>query len=230
MTPAIESGKLSLVSAPTKMLVVVAHPDDELLFFGGLLLAHAALEPEIVCVTDGDFEGDGPARLAACERVCAELGAKLHCLGLPDDPSACLDLDAIVAALSRRYPSAPTRVFTHSPHGDYGHFNHMDVSLAVHRAFPGHPELYVVAAHLLPELRIELDASSFARKLELGRRHYRRQLRQAWPMMTNLASEGFVRLPAAEVEAVHAWMMEGEDIHPEQAPHYAGLVEIISRF
>jgi len=182
----------------------------------------------VVCVTDGNFEGDGAARVAACEQVCAELGVgAFSCLGLPDDPAGCLDLDALVAALRARFPEPPELIFTHSPHGEYGHFNHIDVSLAVHRAFPEHPRLYVVAAHMFPELRVHLDELTFSRKLEIAGRYYTKQLRQAWRLMANLADEGFVRLPAREVEAMHQLLMEGEAVASERAPHYRHVLPLI---
>lgn len=212
------------------LLVVVAHPDDETLSFGGLLLESEGA-CEVVCVTDGNHEGDGDARMRDCRRACEALGVeRFDCLGFEDDPAVSLDVEAITAALRDRYAQRwPQRVFTHSPHGEYGHFNHIDVCLAVHRAFAGHDQLYVIAAHLYPELRVQLRPDSYARKLEILRLHYAAECRKCWRMMMTLADENFLRLPASEVEAVHALLMDGEPLSPGQAPHYHDLLPLIGR-
>lgn len=194
------------------------------------MLTNRAQSSAVVCVTDGNFKGDGEARMSCCRSACEALGVDdFACLGFPDDPAGCLELDAVVAALQARYgQQPPTRVFTHSPHGEYGHFNHIDVSLAVHRAFPNHAQLYVVAAHLFPELRVHLDQPGFARKLEIALSHYTAEMRHSWQQMSNLVDEGYLRLPLAEVEAIHGLLMDGEPVDPSQVPHYRELLPLIS--
>ena len=45
-------------------LVVFANPDDETTCFGGLLVAQIAERADLVCVTDGNFQGRGVERRA----------------------------------------------------------------------------------------------------------------------------------------------------------------------
>lgn len=129
----------------TDLLVVFAHPDDEVDCFGGLI-PHSLAEGKTVlavCMTRG--EGGGNAT-----RRDRELRASLWTCGLRHEPIQGAFADcgyvaqgqfkslawvwnqwggraraaAFVADLYRRY--RPTVIFTHNPvTGDYGHPNHM---------------------------------------------------------------------------------------------------------
>lgn len=105
-----------------RVLVVVAHPDDEVLGAGGTLARHAARgdEVHIVCLTDGvGARGNDRAaaerRAAAARRAVAILGAREpKFLSFPDnrlDEIALLDIvqaiEPIVAAIG------PDTIYTH---------------------------------------------------------------------------------------------------------------------
>jgi LmbE family N-acetylglucosaminyl deacetylase len=106
----------------SSVLVIVAHPDDEVLGAGGTLARHAARgdKVDIVFLTDGvsargNDRAAGERRAAAARRAAAIVGAREpKFLGLPDnrlDGIALLDIvqaiEPIVAAIG------PDTIYTH---------------------------------------------------------------------------------------------------------------------
>ena len=105
---------LSLEDAPSRVVVVAPHPDDEVLGVGGLLalLATRGTQIELVAVTDGEASNPGgsvpPDELAARRRVetaaaLDRLGvrARVTHLGLPDGGADDLE-QTVLQALSLR--------------------------------------------------------------------------------------------------------------------------------
>ena len=144
-------------SARTDVLVVVAHPDDEIAWFGGLIPLHVALgrRVTVLCMTPGGPPGSEIAAVRA-----GELRASLRTCGLEDPPlwggfedcgwiegGGFRDLDwvwarwggrdAVRDALIGVYArERPVTVFAHNPEtGDYGHPNHMASGQACIDAF-----------------------------------------------------------------------------------------------
>lgn len=131
-------------------LLVVAHPDDETIFFSGLLSNLKDFPWTVVCVT-----WDGvPKRKTAFAKACAQLGAEefFH-WDFKDNIRIRLPVADIVKEL-KALP-LPAAVYTHSIGGDYGHPHHQDVSKAVHEAFLGHDQVYSVA-YTAPEVKFHL--------------------------------------------------------------------------
>jgi len=126
---AIRSLQLEGVQA-ARVAVIVAHPDDETLWAGGLLLGH----PEWTTFIVGLCRGGDPDRAPRFRLALERLGAK-GILGNLDDGPEQYPLppgqieDALLALL-------PIRTFdlvlTHAPEGEYTtHRRHGEVSLAV---------------------------------------------------------------------------------------------------
>lgn len=119
------------------VLVVAAHPDDEVTGLGGTLCRHVAAGDRVVVavVTDGRKSralGLGEEAMAAARRLEAERAAatlridQLCWLGLPEGSWRCHDGAERLAALSRAVQ--PTVVYAHAPL-DY-HPEHLKASQA----------------------------------------------------------------------------------------------------
>ena len=137
------------------VLVVAAHPDDEILGCGGTLarIARSGGSVHVVLMADGEtsrFGTPGPGtrataiavRSAAATEACGLLGcASVDTLSLPDnrlDGLELLDVVKSIEAFVDRY--RPDTVFTH--HGGDVNVDHTVVHeavLAVCRPQPGHP-------------------------------------------------------------------------------------------
>ena len=127
------SSPWDLVSEPGESIqvaVVVAHPDDETLWAGGLLLSHPEWVPFIVTLC----RGKDPDRAPKFMRALARLGATGAMGDLDDGPdqqplSPSVVKDTILALLPAREYDL---LLSHAPHGEYTwHRRHEEVSRAV---------------------------------------------------------------------------------------------------
>ena len=108
-----------------RALLVVAHPDDETIFSGGIILLSRETTWTIVCCTD---EGD-PSRqdefLRACEFMANHSGNSIEPVFLNSlhRNGDHIDRHALIEALSP-YAKGYDIVVTHNRHGEYGHEHH----------------------------------------------------------------------------------------------------------
>jgi len=110
--------------------IVVPHPDDEALLFGGLIaaLTRRSIRCDVIAVTDGESAYDGVDRRAlAARRRCEQdesfdlLGvdaSRIHRLGLPDGAVA-EHADALTAAIVDRGNSVVVAPWRHDHHCDH---------------------------------------------------------------------------------------------------------------
>jgi N-acetyl-1-D-myo-inositol-2-amino-2-deoxy-alpha-D-glucopyranoside deacetylase len=159
------------------LLVVTAHPDDEVLIAGGTLAAtaNAGFQTGVLCLTRGELgpiASDsgatraelGAVRAAELRAACAELGVDwVGCGHYPDGNLTWSEPDEIVAQiaeqLDRRRPSA---VITFGEDGLYWHPDHIATFDYTRRALAdyGHSiELYrsIWPPTLMPDLVSELS-------------------------------------------------------------------------
>lgn len=136
------------------VLVVVAHPDDEVLGCGGTIarLAKEGRKVHVLQLADGESsrEMSEPVRVdefvqkrvSAAQQACEIMGcASLECMGLPDNRLDRLELLDIVKMIEQHVDRhQPTTVFTH--HSGDVNIDHRIVHEAVLvacRPLPGHP-------------------------------------------------------------------------------------------
>ena len=137
------------------VLVVAAHPDDEVLGCGGTIARFASegRSVHVLLLADGEnaralADGSGVAahavraRNAAAEKACQILGcASVECLNMPDNRMDTLALLDVVKEIEKRIVDyTPSSVLTH--HGNDVNVDHQVTQEAVIvacRPTPGHP-------------------------------------------------------------------------------------------
>lgn len=142
------------------VLVIGAHPDDEVLLAGGTLAACAAagIDAGVVCLTRGELgpiadpalatrETLGDVRLGELRASCGELGATLvKCWRRPDGHLRWSDRSAIARQLGDIFAALrPDAVITFGEDGLYYHPDHIATCELVQRAvkrIPDPPALY----------------------------------------------------------------------------------------
>jgi hypothetical protein len=149
--------------------VIVAHPDDEQVFFRGWLDVLTPRSLDLVCVT-GRFALGESTRRTALQKSADELGARLTNLELEDRIDAHLDEVRLMRTIGQLEFGLETIVLTHGPLGDYGHAHHADVFWAAWRAF-GH-RVWSLSGPLEDHATIRTSANALAARRSTVRRLY----------------------------------------------------------
>jgi LmbE family N-acetylglucosaminyl deacetylase len=112
----------------TKVLVVVAHPDDETIWMGGTIIRNNAWDWTISSLC----RGEDPDRSPKFRRVCALYGAQAIINNLEDDALEPLEMDELTKTIKKDLPSLSyDYIFTHGENGEYGHIRHRETHQAV---------------------------------------------------------------------------------------------------
>ncbi len=207
-------------------LIVVAHPDDETIFFGGLMQRHRSREWTVVCMTDGNADGEGRKRKKQFEDACRKQGVKdAQWWGYPDIFENRLDTEKIERELAG-LPN-PHEVYTHGIIGEYGHPHHQDVSYAVHKAFEKHPRVYSAAYNTHPDFSIVLSKNEFAKKTDVLTQVYGSETSRFLNLLPATAFEGFLHLEMKEVEAIYRFYAKKKPLKSDDLRAYKWLAEFI---
>ena len=206
----------SLFELPNRILQVVAHPDDEIIYGGGTVALNQEIGglSHIVCLSGS--EADGPSRKAEFEASCKTLGVSYDLFKLPQgqfkrDHSVHKRLGAIIEEYK------PTFIMTHSPY-DF-HSDHKDTrEIAWQTALNHQTSKHGIQAflftegytpHMLPEVNALIDVGSVTSKVlnaleshqsqEKSLGHYKRTLKARWALRGVNAScdeaEAFILKP-----------------------------------
>lgn len=198
----------SLKSKRKFNLVCVAHPDDETIFFGGLLQKLRRGRPWVVVCSTSDGDVD---RKYQFESACKLLGIKeFHWWAFSDRYEQRLPIADL--AFKLRQLGQPEEIFTHGIVGEYGHPHHQDVSFAVHTAFQKHPKLYSVAYNTFPELEIKLTKPQFELKAKILTKVYGSETSRFLNVLPSTYVEGFQRLKYSEVLAVYGYLAQDKPL------------------
>lgn len=134
--------------------VIVAHPDDEALWFGGLLSQWQKINPTypLTLWVLGDSVKE-PARLGRASKVSSACGAVMFQSRIPDISGH--PLEGVEQALKVGGINHFDVIFTHNYVGEYGHRHHIQVHEAVLAQANNHADIYV-SGYGLPLRRDEL--------------------------------------------------------------------------
>ena len=203
--------------ARESVAVLVAHPDDETLWAGGVLLGHPNWAPFVACACRAQDADRAPKFY----RVLAQLGALGAMADLDDGPAQTpLPDEPVEGALLQCLPRRNfDRIVTHSPLGEYTrHLRHEEVARAVLRLWLrgtlSAPELWLFAydddgGRRLPEAKAnadivhELSSDVWQRKQRLITDEYGFSA-DSWEARVTPRTEAFTRINTAE--QARAWL------------------------
>ncbi len=211
-------------------LLCVAHPDDETIFFGGLiqrLARESKAKPwTVVCMTDGNADGEGKKRKRQFESACRVLGVQNpQWWGYADIFEKRLPVGEIAEKL-RALPT-PNMVFTHGIIGEYGHPHHQDVSFAVHTAFAGHDRVFTTSYNANPTLGIELDKKEFETKAKVLMEIYGSETQRFMNLLPATGYEGFLQLEHKEIQALYDYFAHKKSLRTKDLKAYRWLTAFL---
>lgn len=209
-------------------LLIVAHPDDETIFFGGLLQVYRRRPWRVICVTDGNADGLGVQRHQDFLNACKHLKVtSVEQWDFPDRFESRLDIDRLVARLSEEQP---VEVFTHGILGEYGHPHHQDVSLAAHRAFNKRAIVWSTSYNCFAEKLFRLPRKAYDKKCEILSRIYFSQTEKFARWLPTANTEGFTQVTMKEVEAVYKFMIDERLPDAHELKVYAWFFPYLPQF
>ena len=110
-----------------KVLVIVAHPDDETIWMGATLLSNRnKWDSTIISLCRRDDEDRAPKFM----KVCKIFKAKPFMSDLEDEKLSGIPLEEVTKRI-RQFSGSYDKIFTHGSNGEYGHIRHKDVHKAV---------------------------------------------------------------------------------------------------
>mmetsp|Transcript_5727 Transcript_5727/g.6248 ORF Transcript_5727/g.6248 Transcript_5727/m.6248 type:complete len:220 (+) Transcript_5727:6-665(+) len=129
----------ALVHSNDKILLIVAHPDDEVMFFGPLLASTQRLS--ILCLSTGNYEGLGKTRMEELNK-CAEV------FNIPSRNVSIIDHQMLQDGMETHWPldviegvvfdhiksNEYNKIFIFDEYGISGHPNHIAASLGSQKA------------------------------------------------------------------------------------------------
>ena len=195
----------------TDCLLVVAHPDDETIFFSSVMLKFSH-RLKVICVTDGNADGLGEKRKLQFLRACKSFKvAEAVMWDFPDTFEKRLPVRVIAEAIKKELYDTNrfSKVFTHGILGEYGHPHHQDVSFATHEAFEKNSsaKIYSTAYNIFPDLVFKLSKSQFEKKTRILWNVYGSEIRRLLNFLPARETDTFAKVKFEEIQELYRFLI-----------------------
>ncbi len=191
-----------------KSLIVVAHPDDEVLWFSSILLRDKC---DVICVTCGRDKYDREIRRNAFEKSMNILGIDSYDMLFYPDKKQRLDTKKLIKYFENLPKDEYSKVYTHGPYGEtYENPHHQDVCYSVHTQF-NNP--FSISWNLYPDIINELDQEEYRIKKYLLGTVYSREYKLLKDAYEISNVEKFVRLSKESIEIYYFGISNFGDNH-----------------
>lgn len=202
-----------------KAIIIVAHPDDEVLFFS-TILDNKDLEKHVICITDGNADGRGKERDLEFKK-CMEFYKirsfeKYNFPDKYDENLDSLELETCLKKSCGELVTEDTLVFTHGPFGDYGHPHHITTSYVVHKSLnKGKSKIYTPNVLEHPNgvsfQKESMQTKVWERKLEVLCSIYKEEYKRFVSLVPARASESFI-LSNSETYNILEYLINDKDL------------------
>jgi len=187
-------------------LIVCAHPDDETIYFAGLIMQKRQLPWKVICITNGNADNFGDKRHKQFEEACFKLKVlNYEQWDFPDIYEQRLNTNKIISKLSNEEDIED--VFTHGIIGEYGHPHHQDVSYAVHQSFKN---VYSVSYNCFPDKIINLTEKEYKFKTEILHLIYGSEINRFAHLVSGTWQEGFTKVASEEINEIYNFVTNPE--------------------
>jgi LmbE family N-acetylglucosaminyl deacetylase len=117
-------------SKKKKVLVIVAHPDDETIWMGGTILKNSVDEKIWDTTIISLCRANDKDRAPKFMRVCEKLNAKGFISDLDDEDNE-ISIDEVISRIKKFADKDYDEVYTHGENGEYSHKRHIETHRAV---------------------------------------------------------------------------------------------------
>lgn len=185
-------------------LIVVAHPDDETLYFSSIL-QDKKTPCHVLCMTDGNADGHGDRRKQEFIEALSVQGCESWSWGgLADIYEQRLQEEEVEKVFDT-LTYQPSAIFTHGVVGEYMHPHHQDVSYFVHKYWIDKP-IYSVSYNTYPEKIMTLSSEQYRAKCKALIKTYGLETQRFLNFLPGNAIEQFCQLEWEEVEEVYLYI------------------------